>query len=166
MTFDPLGLCSALNAEGVRYVIIGGFATAIHGSPLPTTDVDVVPGRDRENLERLARALRAVHARIRTGGEPVETNLDAGFLAAMPFMLNLTTDFGEVDLTFAPAGPCADFDDWNRDAVEVEIGDGILVRVGSLDDVIASKRAAGRDKDLAAMPVLEALRDELRAQDE
>ena len=35
MTFDPRAICEALNDEGVDYVIIGGFAAAIHGTPLP-----------------------------------------------------------------------------------------------------------------------------------
>ena len=40
MTYDPRLICSAFDAEGVRFVVIGGFAAAIHGSPLPTSDVD------------------------------------------------------------------------------------------------------------------------------
>lgn len=46
-------------------------------------------------------------------------------------------------------------------ASDVEIAEGLRVRIAALDDVIASKRAAGRAKDLAALPYLESLRDEL-----
>jgi len=99
MNFDPRRICAALTDAGVRFVVIGGFAAAIHGSPLPTTDVDIVPARDDENLERLARALRNLHARLRTETGPVETRIDAAFLRAMPFMPNLATDGGDVDLT-------------------------------------------------------------------
>lgn len=77
-------------------------------------------------------------------------------------MLNLTTDYGDVDLTFQPAGPREDFDAWDEDAVEVLIGPLLRVRVASLPAVIDSKRAAaGRPKDLAALPYLESLADEL-----
>jgi hypothetical protein len=38
---------------------------------------------------------------------------------------------------------------------------GVVVRVASLDDIIASKRAANRPKDIAALPFLEALADEI-----
>jgi len=95
-------------------VLIGGFAAAIHGSPLPTSDIDIVPARDDDNLERLARALRRLHAQLRTETGPVNVRIDGPFLRAMPFMLNLTTDFGDIDLTFVPAGGLDGFDDWNE----------------------------------------------------
>lgn len=79
----------------------------------------------------------------------------------MPLMLNLTTDYGDVDLTFQPAGPREDFAAWDEDAVEVLIGPLLRVRVASLPAVIDSKRAAGRPKDVAALPYLESLADEL-----
>jgi hypothetical protein len=161
MTFDPRRLCAALTDAGVRFVVIGGFAAAIHGSPLPTTDVDIVPARDDDNLERLAQALRALDAKLRTAGGPVATRIDAGFLRAMPIVLNLTTDCGDLDLTFEPAGDVGDYAGWNEGAVDVEIGPGLRVRIGSLDDIIRSKRAAGRPKDVGALPYLEALRDEV-----
>lgn len=161
MTFDPRALCEVLNDEGVQYVVVGGFAAAVRGSPLPTADIDIVPQRGEENLVRLARALARLEAKLRTDGGPVETQLDAGFLAAMPLMLNLTTRHGDLDLTFRPAGPLEGHADWERGASDVEIAEGLRVRIAALDDVIASKRAAGRAKDLAALPYLESLRDEL-----
>jgi len=160
-TFDPRPICRALNDHGVRYVVVGGFAAVLHGSPLPTADVDVVPSRDAENLERLGRALRALGAKLRTSDGPVDVPIDAGFLKAMPFMLNLTTDHGDLDLTFEPAGPRRGFDGWDADAADVSIAEGLVVRVASLDAVIDSKRAAARLKDERALPYLESLRDEL-----
>jgi hypothetical protein len=160
-TFDPRLICSTLEAEGVRFVLIGGFAAAIHGSPLPTSDVGLVPARDEENLGRLARALTRLHARLRTEAEPVDVRIDAAFLGAMPFMLNLVTDYGDIDLTFSPAGKLEDFDGWNRHAVDVEIAAGLVVRIAALVDIIDSKRAAGRPKDVYALPYLESLRDEI-----
>ena len=141
-------------------MVIGGFAATIHGSPLPTADVDLVPDREADNLERLARALVRIGARLRTEAGPVDTRIDGAFLRAMPFMLNLTTDPGDVDLAFQPAGPRQDFAAWDEDAVEVLIGPDLRVRMASLPAVIDSKRAAGRPKDLAALPYLESLADE------
>lgn len=161
MTFDPRSICRALNDEGVSFVVVGGFAAVLHGSPLPTSDIDVVPRRDPANLDRLARALTSLGAQLRTAAGPVPTTIDAGFLDAMPLMVNLCTDHGDLDLTFAPTGPRQDFDAWDADAGVVEIAAGLSIRVASLDGVIDSKRAAGRDKDLRALPYLESLRDEI-----
>lgn len=160
VSFDPREICRVLNDEEVAYVLIGGFAAAIHGSPLPTSDVDIVPLRADTNLERLARALVRLGAKIRTDAGPVATRIDAAFLRAMPFVLNLVTDFGDVDLTFEPAGPASTFAAWNAKASDVTIAPTVVVRVAALDDVIASKRAAGRPKDLAAIPYLESLAEE------
>jgi hypothetical protein len=66
-------------------------------------------------------------------------------------MWNLTTDAGDLDLRFVPAGTRG-FEDLVRDAVRVDIT-GITLRVASLADVIRSKEAAGREKDRAALPL-------------
>jgi hypothetical protein len=159
--FDPVRICQVLDEEGVEFVIVGGFAAVIHGSSLPTRDIDIVPSRSSENLERLARALDRLGAMLRTDADPVPTRLDAAFLAEMPSMLNLVTDHGEVDLTFVPAGRAGGFEGWRTGATTERIGEGLTVLVGSLDDIIDSKRAADRPKDRSALPYLESLRDEI-----
>lgn len=161
LAFDPRPICRVLNQHGVDYVVVGGFAAVLHGSALPTADVDVVPARDDGNLDRLGMALKELGAELRTADGPVPAPLDGPFLRAMPFMVNLTTRHGDLDLTFEPAGPRRGFEDWDADASEVEIADGLRIRVASLDAVIESKRAAGRQKDERALPHLESLRDEL-----
>ena len=160
--FDPFAMCRILNEENVEYVVFGGFAAVLRGSPVTTRDLDVIPDRNPENLDRLARALTRMNAEIRIDGDSVPTKIDGAFLANMPFMLNLVTDFGEMDLTFAPAGRAGGYDGWRAGATLETISDGLMVVVASLDDVIDSKRTANRAKDQAALPYLESLRDELR----
>ena len=160
--FDPIRICQILNEEGVEYVVVGGFASVVHGSSLPTQDIDVVPSRQRENLDRLARGLRRMNAMIRTDHEPVPARMTGPFLANMPVMLNLVTDLGDVDLTFTPSGGLGGFNEWNAHALLVEISDGLSVRIAALSDIIDSKRAANRPKDQMALPYLESLRDQLR----
>ncbi|MBW2235331.1 MAG: helix-turn-helix transcriptional regulator, partial [Deltaproteobacteria bacterium] len=74
--FDPEAMLSALANRGVRFVLIGGMAAVLHGDVGVTVDIDVVPERSDENLERLARALRDLGARIRTEGEPEGLQFD------------------------------------------------------------------------------------------
>ena len=160
--FDPVRICLILREEDVEFVVLGGFAAVVRGSSLPTKDINVIPSRDRTNLDRLGRALTRMNAMIRISGDPVPTKIDGGFLASVPHMLNLVTDFGEMDITFTPAGSVGDFEGWRRGATSEEIEDGLMVLVASLDDIIDSKRAANRPKDQMALPYLESLRDELR----
>ena len=163
MTFDFERIVSTLSRHRVAYVLVGGAAAVAHGSTLPTEDVDVTPARDRPNLDRLAAALRELDARIRTSDEPngVAFPVDGAFLAAMPVMLNLVTDAGDVDLAIAPSGFPEGYDTLAPRATELDFGDGVKVMVAALDDIIASKRAANQAKDRAALPYLEALADEI-----
>lgn len=164
MKFDPVSICRVLSERGVKFVVLGGFATVIHGSPVPTEDIDVIPSRDMENLERLASALQQMNAAIRTSDGPVHTRIDAGFIASMPNMLNLVTDFGDMDLVFNPAGRLVNYEQWNEGAKYAQLEPGLVVAVAALDDIIASKSAANRVKDQRVLPYLESLRDELRRQ--
>ena len=57
---DLLGLCKALNAEDVRYVLIGGFAVILHGFVRATKDVDLLVDASPDNIQRLKRAMRVL----------------------------------------------------------------------------------------------------------
>lgn len=161
-TFDPERLLGVLGRHGVEFVLIGGLAAVVHGSPLPTTDVDVTPARDAANLERLAAALRELDARIRTGDpDGVVFPIDAAFLAAQPRMLNLMTDAGDLDLTFVPAGFEGGYDELIAESDELELVSGVTTRVARLRAIIRSKQTADRVKDQRALPYLLALLDEL-----
>ena len=105
-----------------------------------------------------------MNAMIRIAGDPVPTKIDGPFLANMSHMLNLVTDFGDLDITFTPAGQAGDFAGWKSSATSEVIDDGLVVSVASLDDIIDSKQSANRAKDHVALPYLESLRDELRRQ--
>jgi len=151
--FSPEAILGVLAKHDVRCVLIGGFAAVIHGSPYVTTDVDVVPATDQENLGRLSSALKEMHARVWTSNEPGGIPFDhsAGSLASVR-VWNLVTDHGRLDITFAPSGTDG-FDDLARDAVHLTIL-GVPVQVASLRDVVRSKEAAGREKDRLVLPVL------------
>jgi hypothetical protein len=158
--FDPICLLTVLTDHDVEFVLVGGMAAVLHGSPTATNDADIVPSRTPENLNRLAAALRQLDARIRSATEVDGITFEPHpeLLASMS-MLNLTTRCGDLDLTFNPSGIGA-YEDIRPTAVRFEL-DGFAVLVAALDDVIRSKLAADRPKDRAVMPVLEALREEL-----
>lgn len=160
--FRPDDVVRLLARHEVRYVLIGGLAAITHGSSLVTVDVDICYARDRPNLERLAAALREIHA-DRRGVEPgLPFRLDAVTLERGDGF-TFTTDFGALDILATPSGTDG-FDDLARTAESLELF-GHEVLVASVDDLIRMKRAAGRTKDLLAVEELAALRDELDAAD-
>lgn len=153
MTLRAEEIVGALAAHEVRYVVIGGLGAVLHGSPIVTQDADICPAFDRENLDRLAAALRTLKARLRVAGVPegIAFPYDGAFLSNVR-LLNLSTPFGDLDLNYEPAGTTG-YGDLQPNAVIYEIA-GRKVAVASLDDIIRSKEAANRDKDRAALPAL------------
>jgi hypothetical protein len=54
---DVLDLCAALNREGARYALIGGFAVILHGFVRTTKDVDLLVDPSAENIRAVKRAM-------------------------------------------------------------------------------------------------------------
>jgi len=138
----------------VEYVVVGMMSGVLQGASLVTRDLDICYRRTPENLARLASALRDLKPHPR------------GFPANAPFVFdertlrigcNFTLAIGDEHLDLlGEMSAIGGYDDIVGDAITVEIA-GLQVRLLSLRHLIASKRAAARPKDPAALPVLEAL---------
>lgn len=154
--FDPEGILRTLTRHEVAFVLIGGLAATIHGSPLRTNDADICPSTTARNLKRLALALQDLDARLRSSdaAEGVPFSIDPVALKRAE-MWNLVTRLGELDVSFRPSGT-AGYEDLVRGSVLVDL-DGLAVKVASLLDIIRSKEAAGRAKDRNALPLLRAM---------
>ena len=154
--FRPREILAVFERHQVDYVLIGGFAAVVHGSPIPTADVDITPEASAANLTRLSAALTELAARARAEGveDGVPFGHDADSLAAVG-VWNLTTAYGDLDISFVPTGTQG-YSDLRRDAVEVTLR-GVRVPLASLADIVRSKAAAGRPRDLRALPVLREL---------
>jgi hypothetical protein len=150
--YDASAIVSALQEHRVRFVVIGGVAAIAQGSPLPTEDMDVTPDPAAENLIALAAALVDLDAKLRTPEGPVDFPIVARMLSGSTIW-TLTTRAGALDLCFEPSGTQG-FDDLRRGALELDFGTQRPVLVASLLDVIRSKEAAGRPKDVAQLPAL------------
>jgi hypothetical protein len=143
-----------LSDAGVEFVIIGGLSATFHGSARITYDLDICYARTSANLRRLAAALAPFHPRPR------------GFPAGLPFVwdettlrngtiFTLQTQIGEIDLLAEVAG-LGDFEAVKAHSMMVEAFDR-RVAILDLPGLIRAKRAAGREKDLSALPELESL---------
>lgn len=155
-SFDAVSIFAVLNSHRVDYVLVGGYAAQLRGASRPTTDAVVTPETGVDNLARLSAALRELKARIRTDAVPegLPFNTSAEALQGMK-TLNLQTEHGDLDLTFVPDGTTG-YRDLIRSATAEPVG-GTVVQVAALIDIIRSKTAAGRQKDIEALPELHAL---------
>lgn len=165
--FRPRQIITALAESGLRFVVIGGVAERLHGSPRGTGDIDICPDVDRANLAVLARVLNELDAVFRPAG------LEGGFAPPVPWdersfdaftSLALTTRYGWLDLCFRPDGT-GGYPDFEQAAVAMEV-DGRQVLVASLDDIIRNKEAAGGPKYLSHLPLLRELRERLARDDQ
>jgi hypothetical protein len=153
--FVPEKIAEVLDRHDVRCLFIGGFAAYFYGSPLPTNDVDIVPETSAENYARLSAALAELGAKVRAeGAGPSPFSHDAASLAAVRIW-NLTTDYGDLDITVEPSGTRG-YEDLRQDAQPAKLG-AAGIQLASLADIVRSKEAAGRDKDRRALPVLREL---------
>ena len=144
----------ALTDAQAEFVIIGGWSAILNGSSHVTNDLDICFARTRENCKRIAAALTTFHPRLRDFPKDLpfvwdETTLQNGTI------FTLSTDLGALDLLAEVSG-LGGFDDVKRHSVRVDAFDR---QVWTLDlpSLIKAKRAAGREKDLRALPELESL---------
>lgn len=151
---DAPAILRALTARGVDFVVIGGIAAVLHGAPRNTFDLDVTFAVDTANLAALGDVLMTLGGRLRGAPPGVPFVPDARTLKGVE-VLTLATDLGSLDVLARPSG-APSFDVMRRNADRYDIG-GTTVRVASIPDLIAMKRAAGRPKDLADIAELEAI---------
>ncbi len=149
-------ICQVVIDHGVEFVIIGGMAARLHGTGHATVDVDICPSPDEANLVNLADALRKLGARLRVEGDPEGVAFDPHpDMLRQVTTMTMITEQGPVDLCFTPAGFPDGFAGLREHALTIVVG-AVDLPVAPLEDVVISKRAAGRPKDIVALPPLEA----------
>lgn len=149
-------LLRVLTAGGVDFVVVGGLAAVLHGSPLGTLAVDVCADFSPEGVRKLLDALRPLHPRLRHRPDRMPLPDDPERLSGL-MNLYLLTDLGALDLLGELPG-VSGFEEVRDRSVEMDVG-GFPCRVVDLDTLIAAKRAAGREKDRLGLPHLLAIRD-------
>lgn len=156
--FDAIFI--ALQAAHVRYLVVGGVAVVLHGSPRFTADLDLVIALEEANVRAALAALESLGYRPRA---PVPAHQ----LADPEMRRSWIEDKGLTVFTlWSPGHPATEvdifveepfpFDDAYARAVHADVGTS-TVSVVSVADLIALKRRAGRPKDLADISALEAL---------
>lgn len=148
-------LLQRLTEREVDFVVVGGVAVILQASPRFTKDLDICYAPEQANLDRLGAVLIELGARLRGVDEDLPFVPD-GRLLRHTQILTLTTVDGGLDLLVEPDGSPG-YPALRRRADQIDV-DGIVVRVASVEDLIAMKRAAGRPQDLVDLEALELAR--------
>jgi predicted nucleotidyltransferase len=148
---DFRDLLSALADTNAEYLVVGGWAVGYHAEPRFTKDLDVFIGPSNENLDAVARAL----AKFGAPAALIDTLRALGpdeflFLGASPVRVDILRRVDGV--AFAEAYARREIVDW----------DGVRVSLIGFDDLVASKRAAGRERDIRDLKLLESARRKRR----
>ena len=156
-TADLEALLRALVAGGVEFIVVGGAAAVIHGAPITTQDLDIVPKQGGDALDKLLAVLTSLDTRFR----PVRPGRDLAptieHLAGQG-QLNLITQLGPLDVLLR-LHDARGFDELRDHARQIVDGD-LRILVIDLDTLIEIKRSTGRARDALVVPLLLALRDQ------
>ncbi len=132
-----------LQQVGLEAVLIGNAAAALHGAPVTTVDFDFLFRKTPRNLRKLKALARALGATI----------LRPYYPASEMYRVTREEDGLQVDFMTTIHG-LRSFEGVRARADTIEIA-GVAVQVASLADIIKSKKAARRARDLAVLEILE-----------
>jgi hypothetical protein len=133
----------AIHQERLEVVLIGNAAAAMHGAPITTLDFDFMFRETPTNLRKLKKVAASLEATILRPFYPVSK------------LYRMVDDAAGLQADFMPViHGVRSFESLRSRAEERQVG-GVALLIASLDDIVASKRAAGRDRDRAVLPILE-----------
>jgi hypothetical protein len=133
----------------IKYLIIGKFGAILYGYPGTTQDIDIFPDKEKSNCQRLVAALKEL-------GFDLNEELQGAILAAKDFIQIRGGPF-PIDIVFAPDG-IKSFEDATKHSQLIDE----IFYCASIEDIIESKKASGRQRDKEELPRLELFREELK----
>ena|ERR1039457_5467481 len=140
-----------LNRHDVAYIVVGAIGAVLQGAPAGTLDIDIVHFTDPHNVDQLLRALESLDAYYRM--QPERRLRPAVSHLSSPGHQLLETKFGYLDV-LGHIGRGRTYAGLLDHTIEMDLGDGLRVKVLDLETLIAVKEEVGHEKDLAALPVL------------
>ncbi len=150
---DLSGLLHALVAAGIEFILVGGAAAVVHGAPITTQDVDIVPRSTPENLDKLSQVLGELDTVVRELSNrrlrPAREHLN------VRGQLLLSTSLGPLDCLMT-LHDGRGYEELLGHTIQIEDA-SLKLAVLDLETLILVKTAAGRAKDRIAVPILLAL---------
>lgn len=148
-------LIKALDKASVRYVLVGGYAVALHGAVRGTVDVDLVISLEQQQYEAAEKALQSLGllSHLPVTAQEVfsfrEEYIQNRNLKAWSF-INPQNPLEVVDILIT--------EDADAIATVTKQAGRLKINVAAIDDLITMKRKAGRPQDLEDIKALEQLR--------
>ena len=134
---------SLLNAHGVEYLVVGGYALAAHGHPRFTGDLDIWLQQSKANASRVLDALRAFGFG--------SLDISVSDLLKPDGVVQLGYPPGRIDLLTSIDGVSFDLCSARKEMVLIQ---GLPIPFIGLEDFKTNKKATGRLKDLADLESL------------
>lgn len=130
-------LLRLLNANGVRYLLIGGYAVGFHGYPRATNDIDIFVAKDLENARRLVKSLSEFGF--------ADTELSTELFTQEKSIVQMGVEPMKIEVVNFISG--IDFEEAYAAGI-IGVIDEIEVSLISLHHLKINKKASGRYKDL------------------
>jgi predicted nucleotidyltransferase len=145
-------IAELLDRHGLEAVLIGNAAAALQGAPVTTVDFDFLIRRNPANVRKLSAIAAELEAVLMKPHYPVSS------------LLRISRDDDGLQLDFlGEIDGIRSFEGLRKRALRVSLG-GARILVAALADIIKSKKAAGRPRDLAVLPILEKVLEEATRQ--
>ena len=138
-----------LNSNGVKYLLLGGWAVGVYGYPRATGDMDVLIATDEENLNRLLKAFFEFGAPT-IAKDHLKEKGNVFRMGRSPLKIDVINEASGIDIEDCYL---------RRNMIHI---DGIDISVISIEDLLINKKALGRAKDIADIENLEDLSDSIR----
>jgi len=135
-----------LDKAGLEAVLIGNAAAALQGAPVTTVDFDFMFRKTPRNMAKLKDVARRLKATILRPYYPVSD------------LYRMVRDADGLQVDFMSTIHGVRSFAGLRDRSTIVVFGSASLRVAALSDIIASKRAARRPRDLAVIDILEAAR--------
>lgn len=154
MPRDLKDLLRAFNDQGVKYLVVGGYAFGAHAEPRATKDLDLFIRSDKENCQAVFRALAQY-------GAPLTGLTPSDFMDGSAFQIGQPP--ARIDLLQQIDG--VGFDEAWKNRVEGVIDGEVRVSIISRTDMIRNKLASGREQDMLDVKTLRASSPKSPAED-
>jgi hypothetical protein len=156
MPQNDQALLTRLKDSGLDFVVIGGVCVVFHGAPLATFDLDICCPFGEENLRRIESAVADLHPFHRLTANKLPLELSRSAFGELK-NLYLETDLGRLDCLSEVLG-VGDFEAVLKRSILASFSYGQF-RFLDLDALIASKNATGRERDVATVRSLLAIKE-------